>query len=63
MYKIGVVKQSRLDEFAARKETPPSLHSPEFYPDPNEALRVSVPSMADVVLKLLPPEKANAAGE
>ena len=63
MYRLGVVKQSRLDEFAANGETPPSLHSPQFYPDATEALEVSVPAMVAVVRELLPPRTEAAAGE
>jgi len=55
MFKVGAVKAERLDEFKARREPPPSLHSPLFYPDAAEALSVSVPAMTAVALELLPP--------
>ncbi len=55
MFKLGVVDQSRLDEFAARKEPPPSLHSPRFYPDAEAGLRVGVPAMIAIAEDLLPP--------
>ena len=55
MFRLGAVKQSRLDAFKAKDQTPPSLHSPQFYPDAEEALRVGVPAMASVALDLLTP--------
>ena len=53
MFKLGVVNQERLAEFAAQKIPPPSLHSPIFYPDPAESLRASVPAMSEVAVDLL----------
>jgi hippurate hydrolase len=55
MFKLGAVAQSRLDEFAARKEPPPSLHSPRFYPDAETGLRVGIPAMIAIAQDLLPP--------
>jgi hippurate hydrolase len=55
MFKLGAVDQSRLDEFAARKEPPPSLHSPRFYPDAEPGLRVGIPAMIAIAEDLLPP--------
>ena len=46
MFRLGAVNQKRLDEFAAQKVPPPSLHSPLFYPDAEETLTVGVPAMA-----------------
>jgi hippurate hydrolase len=63
MFKLGVVTQKRLDEMAARKESPPSLHSPLFYPDPAEALSVGLPAMVAVAIDLLPSQSASAPGE
>ena len=56
MFRLGAVSQQRLDEFANRDLPPPSLHSPVFYPDVEEALAVGVPAIASVALDLLPPE-------
>jgi hippurate hydrolase len=56
MFRLGSVSQKRLDEYAARKVPPVSLHSPVFYPDIEEALATSVPAMAAVALDLLPAE-------
>jgi hippurate hydrolase len=53
MFRLGAVSQKRLDEFAAQKVPPVSLHSPVFYPDVEESLAVGVPGMASVALDLL----------
>jgi hippurate hydrolase len=55
MFKVGAVNQKRLDAFKIRHEPPPSLHSPLFYPDAAETLKVSVPAMTAVALDLLAP--------
>lgn len=60
MFKLGTVKQDRFDEFAARKEPAPSLHSPFYYPDPAGSLKIGVPTMVAIVLDLLPPGKKAA---
>jgi hippurate hydrolase len=58
MFRLGAVSQKRLDEYAAQKMSPVSLHSPVFYPDIAEALATSVPAMGAVALDLLPAEPA-----
>jgi hippurate hydrolase len=63
MFKLGVVDQSRLDEFATRKEPPPSLHSPRFYPDAEAGLRVGVPAMIAIAEDLLPPSGQGSDAE
>ena len=63
MFKLGVVDQSRLDEFAARKEPPPSLHSPRFYPDAEAGLRVGIPAMIAIADDLLPPSGKGSDAE
>jgi hippurate hydrolase len=60
MFRIGAVNQARLDEYASRKEPPPPLHSPQFYPDAKETLSTGVPALAAVVLDLLKPAAAPA---
>ena len=49
------MSQKRLDEFAAKKVPPTSLHSPLYYPDIEETLAVGVPAMVACVTDLLPP--------
>jgi len=61
MFRLGAVNQSRLDEFKSRDQTPLSLHSPLFYPDAEEALRVGVPAMVAVAVDLLPPKNLTSA--
>jgi hippurate hydrolase len=56
MFRLGAVSQKRLDEFAAQKTPPVSLHSPVFYPDAEESLAIGVPAMASVALDLLAAE-------
>ena len=63
MYRLGTVDQSRLDAFKAKGESPPSLHSPLYYPDAEASLRVSVPVMVAIVEDLMPPQTAAAHGE
>jgi len=63
MFKLGVVDQSRLNEFAARKEPPPSLHSPRFYPDAEAGLRVGIPAMIAIAEDLLPPSGMGSDAE
>jgi hippurate hydrolase len=63
MFRLGTVDQSRLDEFKDQGQSPPSLHSPLYYPNAEAALRVSVPAMVAVAIDLLPPPDASANGE
>lgn len=58
MFRLGSVSPARLDEFAAKKQPPPSLHSPLYYPEPESTLRTGIVSMAAIVADLLPPAKA-----
>ena len=39
MFKLGSVRQDRLDEYASKDIPPPSLHSPLFYPDAESTLQ------------------------
>lgn len=60
MFRLGAVSQKRLDEFAAKKVPPNSLHSPLYYPDIEETLTMGVPAMVECVTALLPPEKSKS---
>jgi len=53
MFKLGAVSAERLEEYAAAGETPPSLHSPLFLPEPETTLRTGVVAMASAALELL----------
>jgi hippurate hydrolase len=63
MFRLGAVSQKRLDEFAAKNQPPPSLHSPVFYPDAAEALATGVPALASVAMDLLPPGGSESSAE
>ncbi len=53
MYRLGAVSQSRLDRFRELGVPPPSLHSSQFYPDVEPALRTGVMTMTAAALDLL----------
>ncbi len=53
MFKLGTLSQERLDAFVAKGETPPSLHSSKYYPDPEPSLRCGIRAMTAVALDLL----------
>lgn len=57
MYRLGSVDAKRLDRFKELGVDPPSLHSPQYYPDPRESLEVGVSSLSAAVLDLLKPSK------
>ena len=53
MFRLGVVDKERLDRFRAEAVSPPSLHSPAFYPDADQALQTGVTAMSAAALALL----------
>jgi len=53
MYRLGSVDPKRLERFKQLGQTPPSLHSPLYYPDVEEALQTGVTTMAAAVLELM----------
>lgn len=53
MYRLGVVSPERLDRFAKLGQEPPSLHSPFFYPDPQESLATGITTMVSAAVDLL----------
>lgn len=56
MYRLGAVSQKRLDRYQELGRIPPSLHSPSFYPDADEALATGVKTFVAAALDLLPVE-------
>ncbi len=52
MYRLGVVSAERLARFQQLGQTPPSLHSPGFYPDAEPALECGILSMTAATLNL-----------
>jgi hippurate hydrolase len=63
MFRLGSVNQKRLETFVAQKIPPPSLHSPQYYPDAAEALQIGVTAMAAIALDLLPPGEKVSSGK
>jgi hippurate hydrolase len=53
MYWLGAIEQQRLDNYTAEGNSPPSLHSPQFYPDIRPSLVTGISSMAAAALELL----------
>jgi hippurate hydrolase len=53
MYRLGAVRQDKLDRFEQLGISPPSLHSPTFYPDLDPALRTGFLTMTAAALELL----------
>ncbi len=53
MYRLGVVSPRRLQQYRQGKETPPSLHSPFFYPDLEGSLETGIASMVVAAEDLL----------
>lgn len=54
MFRLGTIKKARLDAWEAANETPPSMHSSKYWPDPDPALRTGIRAMAAIVEDLLP---------
>lgn len=53
MYRLGAVNGKRLARYKELGQEPPSLHSPLFYPDADEALITAVGTMTSAVQELL----------
>lgn len=54
MLKLGVVDQERLDQYRKDGTPPPSLHSAQFYPDPEKSIATGVTTFVTAVQALLP---------
>jgi len=53
MLRVGAVNAERLDEYKQEGVSPPSLHSPKFYPDFPETITTGVTAMTAASLDLL----------
>jgi amidohydrolase len=53
MIRLGAVDEQRLERYKQLGQVPPSLHSPLFYPDVEDALKTSVPAMSEAAIELL----------
>ena len=54
MFRLGSVNADRLAEMKQDGKTPPSLHSPFYYPDAKEAITTGVTAMTAALVDLLP---------
>jgi amidohydrolase len=57
MFQLGSVDAQRLAGLKRVGQTPPSLHSPVYYPDAEDTLVTGITAMSSAVLDLLPPKK------
>lgn len=57
MIRLGAVDGQRLKRYEELGQAPPSLHSPLFYPDIEDALKISVPAMSEAAIALLHAKK------
>ena len=53
MFHLGTIDPKRLARMRELGQLPPSLHSPLYYPDPEESLVTGVHSMVAATLELL----------
>ena len=53
MFRLGAVDAARLNRYKELGQQEPSLHSPLFYPDVEDALRTGVPALAGAAIELL----------
>ena len=56
MFRLGSITATRLAAFRKDGETPPSLHSPFYYPDAREALRTGIKAMVAAAIEYLKPK-------
>jgi hippurate hydrolase len=53
MFRLGTVAPERMEQFAQKGMTPPSLHSAEFYPEPRETLRTGLAATVAALQEVL----------
>lgn len=54
MFRLGTISAERLAAWKTADETPPSMHSSKYYPDPEPALQTGIRAMVAIVEDLLP---------
>jgi len=54
MLGLGSIDSERLDQYKEQGLAPPSLHSPQYYPDPQETIVTGVTALASAAIELLP---------
>ncbi|MCA9195184.1 MAG: amidohydrolase [Planctomycetales bacterium] len=57
MFRLGVIAPERLARFQTLGLSLPSLHSPAFFPDADEALKTGIQAMVAATIDLMPPEE------
>lgn len=57
MLKLGTISQTRLDNYNKQAEKLPSLHSPKYYPDPEQSIITGVTTLSCCALELLQQEE------
>jgi hippurate hydrolase len=53
LFRLGSVELARLEKYTGDGNSPPSLHSALYYPDPEQTLSTGVVAMASAALELL----------
>lgn len=53
MFRLGTIDKERLDAWKSAGETPPSMHSALYWPNPDPTLRTGVQAMTSIVLDLM----------
>ena len=56
MFRLGTIPPAKLASFTSKGETPPSLHSALYFPDPEPSIRTGITAMTSAVCGLLPPK-------
>jgi len=54
MYRLGVIPPEKLQRFQKQGMTPPSLHSPQFFPELEESLPTGIVTLCLSALELMP---------
>ncbi|MCA9102027.1 MAG: amidohydrolase [Planctomycetales bacterium] len=57
MFRLGSIDAERLAGYARFEQSPPSLHSPRYYPDPEPTLTTGLRATIAAVEELLPPRE------
>ena len=53
MFRLGSVDPARIDAFASRGQTPPSLHSADYFPEPRQSIVVGATATLAALLELM----------
>ncbi len=57
MFQLGSIDAKRLAGLKRIEQNPPSLHSPLYYPDAEEAITTGITAMSEAAIDLLGPQK------